>query len=61
MPEPKLTLWEKARIVAIEAHGVKRAAAGITNQPDIDRRIARVKKQAAKREAAAAKSKPKKK
>lgn len=29
MSEPKLTLWEKARIVAIEARGVKRAAAGI--------------------------------
>ncbi|MGW0417513.1 hypothetical protein [Streptomyces sp. NPDC003015] len=54
MAEPKLSLWDKARIVAIEAHGVKRAAAGITNQPDIDRRIERVKAQAAKR-------KPKKK
>ncbi|WP_329340746.1 DUF6257 family protein [Streptomyces sp. NBC_01352] len=60
MPEPKLTVWEKARIVAIEAHGVKRAAAGITTQPDIDRRVARVKKQAAAREAAAAKAKAKK-
>jgi hypothetical protein len=54
MPEPKLTLWDKARIVAIEAHGIKRAAAGIENQPDIDRRIDRVKANAAKR-------KPKKK
>jgi hypothetical protein len=52
--EPKLTLWDKARIAAIEAHGVKRAAAGIETQPDIDRRIERVKAQAAKR-------KPKKK
>ncbi|MFE5139251.1 DUF6257 family protein [Streptomyces fagopyri] len=49
MPEPKLTLWEKARIVAIEAHGLKRAAAGITHQPDIDRRVQRVKDQARKR------------
>lgn len=60
MPKPKLTLWDKARIVAIEAHGIKRAAADIQHQPDIDRRIARVKKQAAEREAAA-KKKPKKK
>lgn len=49
MPEPKLTLWEKTRIAAIEAHGVKRAAAGITTQPDIDRRIKRIKDRAAKR------------
>lgn len=54
MAEPKLTLWDKARIVAIEAHGIKRAAAGIETQPDIDRRIQRVKDQAAQR-------KPKKK
>ncbi|MCT9078809.1 hypothetical protein [Streptomyces fulvoviolaceus] len=52
--KPKLTLWDKARIVGIELHGTKRAAADIQNQPDIDRRIARVKAQAAKR-------KPKKK
>ena len=49
MAEPKLTIWDKARIVAIEAHGIKRAAAGIEDQPDIDRRIARVKANAAKR------------
>ncbi|MGW3846875.1 DUF6257 family protein [Streptomyces fagopyri] len=49
MPEPRLTFWEKARIVAIEAHGVKRAAAGIEHQPDIDRRIKRIKDQARKR------------
>ncbi|MFS8200491.1 DUF6257 family protein (plasmid) [Streptomyces sp. CWNU-52B] len=47
--EPKLTVWEKARIVAIEAQGVKRAAAGLTVQPDIDRRIKRIKDRAAKR------------
>lgn len=51
MAEPKLTVWERARIVAIEAHGVKRAAAGITTQPDIDRRIERVKDKARKRAA----------
>jgi hypothetical protein len=50
-PKVKLTLWEKARIVAIEAHGVKRAAAGIEHQPDIDRRIERVREQARKRAA----------
>jgi hypothetical protein len=50
-PKVKLTLWEKARIVAIEAHGVKRAAAGIENQPDIDRRVNRVREQARKRAA----------
>jgi hypothetical protein len=48
-PKVKLTLWEKARIVAIEAQGVKRAAAGIENQPDIDRRVDRVREQARKR------------
>ncbi|MGW4974702.1 DUF6257 family protein [Streptomyces mirabilis] len=51
MPEPKvkLTFWERARIVAIEAQGVKRAAAGIEHQPDIDRRVERVREQARKR------------
>ncbi|MFF7884293.1 DUF6257 family protein [Streptomyces sp. NPDC020794] len=48
-PKPKLTLWEWARIVGIEAQGVKRAAAGIENQPDIDRRVERVREQARKR------------
>ncbi|MCX4974241.1 DUF6257 family protein [Streptomyces sp. NBC_00620] len=47
--EPKLTAWEKARIVAIEAHGIKRAIAGITDQPDIDRRIKRIKDRARRR------------
>lgn len=49
MAKPKLTLWDKARIVAIEVHGIKRAAADIQDQPDIDRRIERVKAKAAKR------------
>lgn len=49
MAEPKLTVWEKARIVAIEAQGIKRAAAGITHQPDIDRRIKRIKDKARRR------------
>jgi hypothetical protein len=50
-PKVKLTLWEKARIVGIEAQGVKRAAAGIEHQPDIDRRVERVREQARKRAA----------
>ncbi|MFJ8027436.1 DUF6257 family protein [Streptomyces sp. NPDC096311] len=50
-PKPKLTFWDRARIVAIEAQGVKRAAAGIEHQPDIDRRIERVREQARKRAA----------
>ncbi|MFF2511690.1 DUF6257 family protein [Streptomyces sp. NPDC058086] len=49
MPKPKLTVWEKLRIVAIEAQGVKRAAAGIEHQPDIDRRINGIKDRARKR------------
>ncbi|MFF0127331.1 DUF6257 family protein [Streptomyces mirabilis] len=49
MREPRLTAWEKLRIVAIEAQGVKRAAAGIEHQPDIDRRINRIREQARKR------------
>lgn len=49
MAKPRLTLWDKARIVAIEVHGIKRAAADIQNQPDIDRRIDRIKANAAKR------------
>jgi hypothetical protein len=50
-PKVKLTLWENIKIIGIEAHGVKRAAAGIENQPDIDRRVERVREQARKRTA----------
>jgi hypothetical protein len=50
MREPKLTAWEKAQIVLIEAQGVKRSIALGDNQPDIDRRIKRIKDQARKRE-----------
>lgn len=49
MPEPKLTAWEKARLLGIELHGLKRAAAGITHQPDIDQRRKRVLDQARRR------------
>ena len=49
--EPKLTLVEKLAIVRLEARGVRRAAAGITHQPDIDRGIERIKDQARRRAA----------
>ncbi|MFE9170862.1 DUF6257 family protein [Streptomyces kebangsaanensis] len=49
MPEPKLTAWEKAQIVRLEIRGVRRAAAGITHQPDIDAGIERIKEKARKR------------
>ncbi|MFJ3826219.1 DUF6257 family protein [Streptomyces nodosus] len=51
MAEPKLTAWEKAQIVRLEIRGVRRAAAGITTQPDIDRGIERIKEKARKRAA----------
>jgi hypothetical protein len=53
MPEPKvkLTLGEKAAIVRLEVKGVRRAAAGITHQPDIDRGIERIREKARKRAA----------
>ena len=47
--EPKLTAWEKAQIVRLELKGLKRAAAGITDQPDIDRGIKRIRDRARKR------------
>ncbi|MEU2288058.1 DUF6257 family protein [Streptomyces sp. NPDC013178] len=50
MSEPKLTLAEKAAIVRLEVKGLRRAAAGITHQPDIDRAIERIKDKARKRE-----------
>lgn len=48
-PEPKLTLTEKAAIVRLELRGLRRAAAGITDQPDIDRAIKRIKDRARER------------
>lgn len=51
MDEPKLTAWEKLQIVRIEARGIRRAAAGITVQPDIDRDIERIKERARRRAA----------
>ncbi|MFD9442673.1 DUF6257 family protein [Streptomyces sp. NPDC060006] len=47
--EPKLTAWEKAQIVRLELKGLKRAAAGITDQPDIDRGVERIKDKARRR------------
>lgn len=52
--DPKLTVAERLAIVRLEARGVRRAAAGITHQPDIDRQIRAIRERAAKR---AAKSK----
>lgn len=53
MPEPKvkLTLSDRADIVRLELKGLRRAAAGITHQPEIDRSIARIKERARKRAA----------
>ncbi|MFF4823150.1 hypothetical protein ACFY20_08945 [Streptomyces sp. NPDC001312] len=51
MAEPKLTFTEKAAIVRLELRGVRRAAAGITHQPDIDRGIERIQEKARKRAA----------
>lgn len=51
MAEPKLTAWEKAKIVRLELKGMRRAVAGIEDQPDIDRRINRIREQARKRDA----------
>lgn len=50
MSEPKLTAWEKAQIVRLELRGLRRAVAGIENQPDIDRGINRIKDRARKRQ-----------
>lgn len=47
--KPKLTAWEKAQIVRLEFKGLKQAAAGITDQPDLDRRIERIKDKARRR------------
>ncbi|WP_217553095.1 hypothetical protein [Streptomyces sp. GbtcB6] len=51
MTEPKLTLVDRLAIARIEARGIRRAVAGITHQPDIDRDIERVKDRARKRDA----------
>ena len=50
MPEPKLTMGDRLAIARIEARGIRRAVAGITHQPDIDRDIERVKERARKRQ-----------
>ncbi|MFJ9903915.1 hypothetical protein ACIRVK_13590 [Streptomyces sp. NPDC101152] len=54
MPDKKLewrdlTWGEKAAIVRAEARGVRRAAAGITKQPDVDRAVEAVYARARKR------------
>lgn len=50
MSEPKLTLADKLGIVRLEIRGARRAVAGIADQPDIDKGIARIKERARKRE-----------
>ncbi|MET7775350.1 DUF6257 family protein [Streptomyces mirabilis] len=49
MSEPKLTLGEKLGIARLELRGIRRAAAGIEDQPDIDRGIERIRDRARKR------------
>ncbi|MGW1616566.1 DUF6257 family protein [Streptomyces sp. NPDC002285] len=44
-----LNLGEKAAIVRAEARGVRRAAAGVEHQPEIDRKVAAVYERARKR------------
>ncbi|WP_192583090.1 DUF6257 family protein [Streptomyces albicerus] len=45
----KLTAWEKAQIVRLEIKGLKQAAAGITDQPDLEKRIERIRDGARRR------------
>ncbi|MEU2339932.1 hypothetical protein ABZ608_41475 [Streptomyces sp. NPDC013172] len=51
MAEPKLTLREKAAIVRLELKGIRRAAAGITHQPGLDREVEAIYRKARAREA----------
>lgn len=51
MPEPKLTLGEKLAIARLELLGAKRAFAVGDNQPDIVRKVQRIRDRAARREA----------
>lgn len=51
MAEPKLTWGEKAAIVRLELLGAKRAFALGDNQPDIERRVQRIRDRARKRAA----------
>jgi hypothetical protein len=50
MSEPRLTWGEKLAIVRLEALGAKRAFALGDNQPDIVRKVQRIRDRAAKRE-----------
>lgn len=47
--EPEYTLGEKLHIAAVIALGAKRSLALGADQPDIDRKLDRIKKQALKR------------
>ena len=48
-PTPKLTWGEKLAIVRLEALGANRAFALGDNQPDIERKVQRIRDRAAKR------------
>ena len=51
MADPKLTWGEKLAITRLELIGAKRAFAVGDNQPDIVRKVQRIRDRAAKREA----------
>lgn len=51
MADPKLTLGEKLAIARLELIGAKRAFALGDDQPDIVRKVQRIRDRAAKREA----------
>lgn len=50
MSEPRLTWSEKLAITHLELIGAKRAFALGDNQPDIERKVQRIRDRAAKRE-----------
>jgi hypothetical protein len=49
--EPKLTFGEKLKLARLEARGLRRAVAGIENQPDVDRKVEAIYERARKRAA----------
>ena len=50
MADPKLTFGEKLAIARLEIIGAKRAFAVGDNQPDIERRVQKIRDRAARRE-----------
>ncbi|MBN0043106.1 hypothetical protein JS756_03045 [Streptomyces actuosus] len=49
MDEPRLNAADKLAIARLELRGIRRAAAGIEHQPDIDAGIRRIKERARRR------------